>query len=166
MTWNATSAWSLTPSCANCVAVNTEVAQKGRGECSGHPLATDDRVSRQDNDCRQYQRRPPRAKHPTDPTGNFGLDLGSPTKNAHASAHSFIAGLRRSLARNPTFLAFYVGTADARFRAENEQLDRELAAANVPHLFRIYAGAHDQSLWTQHAATWLAIALDHLEVAS
>ena len=104
--------------------------------------------------------------HPTDPTGNFGLDLGSPTKNAHASAHSFIAGLRRSLARNPTFLAFYVGTADARFRAENEQLDRELAAANVPHLFRIYAGAHDQSLWTQHAATWLAIALDHLEAAS
>jgi hypothetical protein len=26
MTWNATSAWSLTPSCANCVAVNTSVA--------------------------------------------------------------------------------------------------------------------------------------------
>src|SRR5664279_5357246 len=27
MTWNATSAWSLTPSCANCVAVNTRVGR-------------------------------------------------------------------------------------------------------------------------------------------
>jgi hypothetical protein len=27
MTWNATSAWSLTPSCANCVSVNTDRAR-------------------------------------------------------------------------------------------------------------------------------------------
>lgn len=103
--------------------------------------------------------------HPTDPTGNFGLDLGSPTKNARASAHSFIAALARSLARDPTFLAFYVGSGDVRFRAENEQLDRQLAVARVPHLFRIYAGAHVQSLWTQHATAWLGLALDHLAAA-
>ena len=104
--------------------------------------------------------------HPTDPTGSVGLDLGSPTKNARASAHSFIAGLRRTFARNATFLAFYVGTDDRRFRAENEQLDRELAAARVPHLFRIFAGAHVQSLWTRHASAWLGLALDHLAPAS
>jgi S-formylglutathione hydrolase FrmB len=103
--------------------------------------------------------------HPTDPTGNFGLDLGSVAKNARASAHSFIGGLSRSFARNPTFLAFYVGTDDGRFRAENEQLDRELMAAHVLHLFRIYPGAHVQSLWMQHAPAWLGLALDHLAAA-
>lgn len=100
--------------------------------------------------------------HPTDPTGSVGLDLGSPTKNERASAHSFIAGLRQTFARNATFLAFYVGMDDRRFRAENEQLDRELAAAYVPHLFRIFAGAHVQSLWTRRAPAWLGLALDHL----
>ena len=104
--------------------------------------------------------------HPTDPTGSLGLDLGSPLKNARASAHSFIAGLRRTFARNPTFLAFYVGTDDRRFRAENERLDRELAAGRVPHLFRIFAGAHVQSLWTRHASAWLGLALDHVSTAS
>ena len=100
--------------------------------------------------------------HPTDPTGSVGLDLGSPTKNARASAHSFIAGLRPTFVRNATFLAFYVGTADSRFRAENKQFDRKLAAAHVPHLFRMFAGGHVQSLWTRHAAAWLGLALDHL----
>ncbi len=104
--------------------------------------------------------------HPTDPTGNLGLDLGSATKNARASAHSFIAGLGRAFERNATFLAFYVGRDDRRFRPENEQLDRELEAAHVPHLFRVFAGGHAQPLWTRHAAAWLGLALDHLAPAA
>ena len=100
--------------------------------------------------------------HPTDVTGGIGLDLGSDAKNAHASAHSFVATLRRTLAREPAFLAFYVGSADRRFRRENEQLDSELTEAHVPHLFRVYPGAHMQALWSRHAAAWLDLALDHL----
>ena len=100
--------------------------------------------------------------HPTDVTGTVGLDLGSTTKNAHASAHTFVSTLRQTFAREATFLAFYVGSADKRFRPENELLDRELSAAKVPHLFRVYPGAHLQALWTAHAGPWLALALDHL----
>jgi hypothetical protein len=48
--------------------------------------------------------------------------------------------LRRAFSRRPTFLAFYVGRDDARFRAENVQLDAELDAAKVPHLFKLYPG--------------------------
>ena len=104
--------------------------------------------------------------HPTDPAGTSALDLGSPSKNARASAHSAIAGLRRAFAREPTFLAFYVGAGDQRFRTENEQFDRELTTARVRHLFAIYPGAHLQALWTRHAAAWLALALDHLARAA
>ena len=100
--------------------------------------------------------------HPTDVSGKTGLDLGSAAKNAHASAHSFAASLRGSLTRLPTLLSFYIGSGDARFRAENVLLDRELTASNVPHLFRIYPGAHTQTLWTRHAPAWLGLALDHL----
>ncbi len=100
--------------------------------------------------------------HPTDVTGATGLDLGSPAKNARASAHSFVALLRRTLARENTLLAFYVGSADKRFRSENEQLDRELAVAGVRHLFRVYPGAHVAALWSRHAPAWLGLALDHL----
>jgi enterochelin esterase-like enzyme len=51
---------------------------------------------------------------------------------------------------------------DTRFRAENELLDRELEAARVPHVFRVYSGAHDQSVWQAHARAWLSLALHHL----
>jgi S-formylglutathione hydrolase FrmB len=100
--------------------------------------------------------------HPTDPEGLHALDLGSPQKNADASAHAFVKTLRQSFARRPTFFAFYVGRGDARFRAENVQFDRELDAARVPHLFRVYAGGHEQSVWQAHARSWLAVAVDHL----
>ena len=100
--------------------------------------------------------------HPTDITGTVGLDLGSDEKNAHASAHTFVSLLRRRFADKATWLGFYVGSDDKRFRPENQQLDEELAEARVPHLFRIYPGAHTQSLWSLHAHAWLALALDHL----
>jgi len=100
--------------------------------------------------------------HPTDPTGSSPLDIGSPQANAHASAHTFVPVLRRAFRQDPTFFAFYVGTSDARFRAENELLDRELSAARVPHVFELYPGSHEQSFWSAHAVTWLRLALDRL----
>ena len=99
---------------------------------------------------------------PTNPAGTQTLDLGSSRANARASAHAFVAGLRRAFARRPTYFAFYVGHADGRFRDENIQFDRELSAARVPHLFRVYAGGHAQSVWETHAKSWLAVAVDHL----
>ena len=50
-----------------------------------------------------------------------------------------------------------------RFRAENVQLHRELGAARVPHVFRVYPGGHGQRLWAAQARTWLALALAHLQ---
>ncbi len=101
--------------------------------------------------------------HPTDPTGRSPLDVGSPQANAHASAHTFVPKLRRAFVQDPTFFAFYVGSGDKRFRAENELLDRELTMARVPHLFEIYPGSHEQSFWSAHAVLWLKLALEHLD---
>ncbi|MEN3342644.1 MAG: hypothetical protein V7644_2048 [Actinomycetota bacterium] len=63
------------------------------------------------------------------------------------------------------YIAFYVGRADARFAAENVQLHRGLARAQVPHVFRLYGGGHEQSLWQRHARPWLGLALSHLAPA-
>ena len=100
--------------------------------------------------------------HPTNPQGTQALDLGSGARNARASAHTFVTSLRRAFAMRPTFFAFYVGRGDDRFRDENELLHRELAAAGVPHVFHVYPGGHQQSVWTVHARRWLELALDHL----
>jgi S-formylglutathione hydrolase FrmB len=100
--------------------------------------------------------------HPTDPTGTKPLDLGTAAQNARASAHTLVSGLRAAFTAKPTFLAFYVGAGDARFRAENVQLDRELTQARVPHVFEIYAGGHDRTLWRREAPLWLELALKHL----
>jgi enterochelin esterase-like enzyme len=70
--------------------------------------------------------------------------------------------LREAFKRRPTFLAFYVGTDDSRFRAENQLLDRELDAARVPHVFRVYRGGHERAVWRAHATAWLRLALVHL----
>jgi len=101
--------------------------------------------------------------HPTDPTGRHALELGTADATARASLHTLVPRLRRTFAAHPTFLAFYVGRGDARFRAENEQLHRELGAAGVPHVFRLYEGGHSTALWRAHAGRWLALALAHLD---
>jgi enterochelin esterase-like enzyme len=103
--------------------------------------------------------------HPTDPSGLHVLDLGTAARNSKANAHALIASLRADERRRPTFLAFYVGSGDTRFRKENEQLDAELRAARIPHLFEIYPGGHESSVWSAHAAEWLGLALRHLEPA-
>jgi enterochelin esterase-like enzyme len=95
--------------------------------------------------------------HATDPTGTVPLDRGP-----DADAHVQIAVLAADMRQRSTFLAFYVGRADSRFRDENVQFANELTAARVPHLFEVYAGSHQQSLWQAHAESWLALALAHL----
>jgi enterochelin esterase-like enzyme len=100
--------------------------------------------------------------HPTNPAGTAPLDLGTERANARASAHTFVSTLKQAFVRRPTFFAFYVGRGDARFRDENVQLDRELDHAAVAHVFRIYAGGHQQSVWQHHAAAWFNLALRHL----
>jgi enterochelin esterase-like enzyme len=101
-------------------------------------------------------------QHPTNPAGTAPLDVGSSTANRRANAHTFVPQLHRAFRRRPTFFAFYVGRGDARFRAENERLHDELEAAGVPHLFELYPGAHEQRVWSAHARSWLALAVDHL----
>lgn len=93
--------------------------------------------------------------HPTDPTGTRALNRGP-----FAVAHRLIPQLRAD--RRNTFVAFYVGRGDSRFRGENVVLDRELTAARVPHVFELYRGAHETTLWQEHAAGWLRLALRHL----
>ncbi len=104
--------------------------------------------------------------HPTDPSGTSALDLGSASANARASAHALVSTLCANIKRRPTFLAFYVGSGDARFLAENRQFDAELRAARVPHLFRVYPGGHASSVWASHAGEWLGLALAHLSPAA
>jgi enterochelin esterase-like enzyme len=95
--------------------------------------------------------------HPTDPSGLVALPRGAAT-----NVHRQISGLRASDRTRATFFAFYVGSGDDRFRAENVQLDRELTRAHVPHVFDIYAGGHTTTLWETHAVPWLSMALQHL----
>jgi enterochelin esterase-like enzyme len=103
--------------------------------------------------------------HPTDPTGTKPLELGSADRDARADVHRQLGAVRGRLRSLPTYIAFYVGRADRRFAAENRQLDRELSAAGVPHVFRLYPGGHGWSLWRRHAPAWLALALAHLAPA-
>jgi enterochelin esterase-like enzyme len=102
---------------------------------------------------------------PTDPTGTQVLDLGSEDENVRADVHKQAQRNRVLLHTLPTFIAFYVGRQDARFVAENRQLNAELTQAEIPHVFRVYAGGHDQSLWQQYAAPWLQLALARLAPA-
>ncbi|HEX4526896.1 MAG TPA: alpha/beta hydrolase-fold protein [Gaiellaceae bacterium] len=99
--------------------------------------------------------------HPTDPTGTQSLNRGPST-----SAHNLISVLKVDERRRPTFFAFYVGDGDTRFLAENLQLNRELNAAHVRHLFTVYSGAHTTALWQAHARVWLGLALAHLAHAA
>jgi len=98
--------------------------------------------------------------HPTDPTGTKSLALGPGT-----NIHRFLQSIGSTLRTRRTFIAFYVGRSDARFFDENETLNQELSEARVPHVFRAYAGGHDQTLWQRYAAPWLELALVHLQSA-
>ena len=99
---------------------------------------------------------------PTDPTGEKTLDVGSDADNAYASVFDQIPRLQTAFARAPTFFAFYVGRSDPTFVSDNVQLDRQLTAAHLHHVFDLYPGGHDSALWQAHAVRWLGMALDHL----
>ncbi|MFL5964487.1 MAG: alpha/beta hydrolase [Gaiellaceae bacterium] len=91
--------------------------------------------------------------HATDPTGTQPLARGPA-----ANAHTLVSALRGG----STFFGFYVGRGDSRFLTENDQLNGELDAAHLPHLFEVYAGKHTTALWQAHGVGWLRLALRHL----
>ena len=99
--------------------------------------------------------------HPTDPTGTKSIDLGSAPANARADVHRQLQAKAQRLKKLPTFIAFYVGSSDS-FAPENRQLDKELVREGIPHVFRVYAGGHSQTLWQQYATAWLTLAAAHL----
>jgi enterochelin esterase-like enzyme len=103
--------------------------------------------------------------HPTNPAGTEPLDLGSAAKNDSADVHKQIETTAARIKRLPLYIAFYVGRDDGRFSPENEQFNQELTRAGIPHVFRLYAGGHNQKLWQRYAPTWLSLALAHLAPA-
>src|SRR5262249_26223135 len=111
--------------------------------------------------------------HATDPKGEKPLDLGGPLATEKGSAHFYAknaTAYRRSLDSHdkpykPLAVGFYIGTRDRLFLEENKLFDQELTAAGIPHVFRIYPGAHTHSFWAQHEDEWLAAAADELEKA-
>jgi len=93
-----------------------------------------------------------------------------PTVNLHGFTLGDLAPFKREKSFDPNdageYRTFYVGRDDTRFADENRQLNLELTHAGIPHVFRVYAGGHDQSLWQRYAAPWLTLALNHLTPAS
>jgi putative tributyrin esterase len=103
---------------------------------------------------------------PTDPTGLVKLDRGSQSANNRASLHALVGTSAAVIRAHHPFFAFYVGRGDTRFRSENVQLNRELNAAHIAHVFEVYDGAHTTTLWQRHAVDWLGLALKHLTSAT
>ena len=104
----------------------------------------------------------------TDEEGN-PLDLGSPALNAYANAHAFVQRLQAEFVRYPrTLFGFFIGNKDPfpDFVADSRLLSRELTAAGVPHLFRLYQGGHDSVFWSQHQDEWLTAAVKRLDPAA
>lgn len=99
--------------------------------------------------------------HATNPQGTAALDLGTSDANERADVHKQISSVKRFLASSKqTYLAFYVGTNDARFRAENLEFYSELRRAGLSQIvFHLYPGGHDWALWTRHSVPWLSRAL-------
>lgn len=99
---------------------------------------------------------------PTDPTGRIKLDRGSQAANGRASLHALVGAHAAAIRARHPFFAFYVGRGDSRFERENVQLNRELDAARIAHVFDAYPGGHTTALWKRHAVAWLRLALHHL----
>lgn len=99
---------------------------------------------------------------PTDPSGTHVVHRRSPVWDAEASAFTLVPSLAAAFTRKPSYLAFYVGSADSRFVPDNVAFDRDLVAANIAHAFQIYPGGHNWTLWDAHATEWLGAAYAHL----
>lgn len=92
--------------------------------------------------------------HPTNPSGTRIL-----TQAPDAWPSTFVP----ILGATQTFVGFYVGANDTRFRPDNVGFARVLSRSHVPFTFRMYPGGHTQTLWTAEAPIWLGMALDHLD---
>lgn len=97
----------------------------------------------------------------TNPAGTRRLNLGSRRRNELARAPRG-SGLKKAVTRRPTFVGFYVGAGDTRFRQDNVDFDRSLSAHGIKHLFRIYQGGHTTALFRAQAPPWLEYALSWL----
>jgi enterochelin esterase-like enzyme len=102
---------------------------------------------------------------PTDPTGRHVLDVGSDADNRKANVHTHMKKLALQFERYPTFFGFYVGRSDPTFVEENVELNQELSAAGIAHVYTLYPGGHSTSLWSAEAPYWLRMALSHLAPA-
>ena len=95
--------------------------------------------------------------------------LESAEAEANASAHASVPQLeQRFRPYGKTFFGFYTGTEDPYpgFVQDNLRFSRELEAAGIPHVFRLYEGAHNGDFWAEHQDQWLGGAVDRLEPAS
>src|SRR5438132_972764 len=99
---------------------------------------------------------------PSSGTAYRSVGFVEPALGAANDVHRQLQGTRARLRRLPTYIAFYVGSGDSRFAAENEQLNQELARAGIPHVFRFYPGGHGQALWGKYAGAWVSLALANL----
>jgi enterochelin esterase-like enzyme len=98
--------------------------------------------------------------HPTNPAGDAPLSLGSADADDAASVHSYIGAVKRIEDSGlPFSFGFYVGDADPRFLAENQQLHRELKRAGVLHGYAVYPGAHTGAFWAEHEEAWIGAAV-------
>ncbi len=84
------------------------------------------------------------------------LEANSPLDTLAASAGA--------LRENHVFIWFYSGSDD-HFRAQNAQFASALAAAHVPHRFRLVRGGHNWALWRGNAALAYLAASRHLGAA-
>lgn len=93
-------------------------------------------------------------------------DLGSAEANADASAHAHVDYLEDEFRPyGKTFFGFYIGAQDpyTNFVPDNQALDRELTAAGISHVFKIYQGGHNGTFWRAHQDEWLAAAVERLD---
>jgi len=72
-----------------------------------------------------------------------------------------LAASARALRRGHVFVWFYSGTDD-RFRPQNAAFAAALAAARVPHRFRVVRGGHNWALWRGNAWRAYLVASRHL----
>jgi enterochelin esterase-like enzyme len=87
----------------------------------------------------------------------------------YASAHASVPQLEQRFAPyGQTFFGFYTGTKDPYpgFVKDNVRLSRELRAAGIPHVFKLYEGAHNSAFWAKHQDEWLGSAVERLDPPS
>lgn len=86
---------------------------------------------------------------------------GDPLLLRHNTPLAVLPQVAASVRAQHTFFWFYSGRDD-KLRFQNEAFARELAAAGVPHRFRLLHGGHNWRLWRGQAGRALMAASGHL----